>query len=90
MKLLEALRGLIDGIFEPFNALFRENTSAPLRLDDPASMLEKPSVLDMLKLDPARTSRSITRRPEELTRAPDEGGKLEEHVRYQSEIERGI
>lgn len=90
MKLLEVLRGLIDGIFEPLNALFRENTDAPLRLDDPSSMLQKPTVLEMFRLDVARTSKSITRRPEELTRAPDEGGKIEDRVRYQSEIERGI
>jgi hypothetical protein len=90
VKLLEALGRFVDSIFEPVNALFRANTDAPLSLDDPASMLKRPTILDLPRLDTARTSRSITRRPEELTRAPAEGGKLDDHVRYQSEIERGI
>jgi len=91
VKLLEALTGLIDGIFGPLNALFRTKTNAPLSLDDPASMLHKTSILRMGALeDCARTSEAVVRTPEVLTKAAPEGLKLEDEVRYQSEIERGI
>jgi hypothetical protein len=91
VKLLEALRGLIDGIFGPLNALFRTKTSAPLSLDDPAFMLHKTTVLDMGGLeDCSRTSEAVVRASEVLTKAASEGGKLEDQVRCQSEIERGI
>lgn len=90
MKLLEAWERLIDGIFGPLNALFRTNREGPLSLDDPSSMLSKPVVLAMPPIHAARTSIAVVRGPEDLTRAPDEGGKLEENVRYQAQIERGL
>lgn len=90
MKLLEALRGLIDGFFEPLNALFRTRSGAPLSLDDPAAALEKSTVLNMVSVEAARTSEPVTRGVTLLTRAPDEAGKLEDQARIQSEIERGL
>jgi hypothetical protein len=59
-----------------------------LEVADPS--ISKITPFDMPPLEVARTSEAVTRSPEDLTKAPSEGGKLEDEARIRSEIARGV